>query len=375
MQSAPDNHSETDPNEVSFLITRRELAADTSLLSVEGDLDLASAPSLKRALAELQATGSRHVVVDLSRVASSTRRRSASSSARSAHRLRRRADRVDGAAERHAGRGVEADASSAGYCATCVICSGAGRSVIVAIARAASAGPPLAIRLSLPSPSAVEQQVGPRLEDHAVLVGLGEDRRDDALAEGAVERVVDRAGADRQPRRGVAVDVDIGREALRAGVADDVAQLPRPLSAAAATSVPDPLRDRRAVGTPSSETRYWVGPGLGVDRQVLRRLQVQRDAGDASDAVAQPRHDLVLVAVRRASDRSACCRCAASCCWPRRRRRTSSGSRPPGRAGSRARVACCSSTMRSYETSCAATTRACSWPVSCVGNRPFGMAM
>jgi anti-sigma B factor antagonist len=68
MQVAPDNHGDIDPGEVSFLITRRELAHDTSQLSVEGDLDLASAPSLKRALAELQATGSRHVVVDLSRV-------------------------------------------------------------------------------------------------------------------------------------------------------------------------------------------------------------------------------------------------------------------------------------------------------------------
>src|SRR5437660_12678829 len=68
MQAAKENQGDTDSNEVSFLITRRELADDTSLLSVEGDLDLASAPGLKRALADLQAAGSRHVVVDLSRV-------------------------------------------------------------------------------------------------------------------------------------------------------------------------------------------------------------------------------------------------------------------------------------------------------------------
>ena len=37
------------------------------------------------------------------------------------------------------------------------------------------------------------------LEDHAVLVGLGEDRRDDALAERVVERVVDRAAV--MPKR------------------------------------------------------------------------------------------------------------------------------------------------------------------------------
>jgi len=68
MQSAPENQDGSDPKEVSFLITRRELADDTSLLSVEGDLDLASAPSLKWALADLQSASSRHVVVDLSRV-------------------------------------------------------------------------------------------------------------------------------------------------------------------------------------------------------------------------------------------------------------------------------------------------------------------
>jgi anti-sigma B factor antagonist len=68
MQAVKENQGGGDQGEVSFLITRRELAHDTSLLSVEGDLDLASAPSLKRALGELQSAGSRHVVVDLSRV-------------------------------------------------------------------------------------------------------------------------------------------------------------------------------------------------------------------------------------------------------------------------------------------------------------------
>jgi anti-sigma B factor antagonist len=68
MQAIGETHRDTD-GDVAFLITRKELAQDTSLLSVEGDLDLASAPSLKWALADLQSTGSHHVVVDLSRVA------------------------------------------------------------------------------------------------------------------------------------------------------------------------------------------------------------------------------------------------------------------------------------------------------------------
>jgi anti-sigma B factor antagonist len=67
MQAVKENQND-EPDEVSFLITRRELADDTSLLSVEGDLDLASAPSLKWALADLQEADSRHVVVDLAKV-------------------------------------------------------------------------------------------------------------------------------------------------------------------------------------------------------------------------------------------------------------------------------------------------------------------
>lgn len=68
MQAVGENQSGTGSDDVAFLITRKELAHDTSLLQVEGDLDLASAPSLKWALADLQSTHSHHVVVDLSRV-------------------------------------------------------------------------------------------------------------------------------------------------------------------------------------------------------------------------------------------------------------------------------------------------------------------
>ncbi len=46
-----------------------------------------------------------------------------------------------------------------------------------------------------------------------VLVELGEDGRDLALAEGVVERVVDDLGGDAQARGGVAVDGERGSEA------------------------------------------------------------------------------------------------------------------------------------------------------------------
>jgi anti-sigma B factor antagonist len=68
MQAVGAQHSDTQGDSIGFMIGRRELAADTTVLVVEGDLDLASAPSLKWALADVQSAGNQHVVVDLSRV-------------------------------------------------------------------------------------------------------------------------------------------------------------------------------------------------------------------------------------------------------------------------------------------------------------------
>ena len=52
-----------------FVISQREQAGDTTVLSVEGDLDLSSAPRLKWALADSQSQGPKHLIVDLSGVA------------------------------------------------------------------------------------------------------------------------------------------------------------------------------------------------------------------------------------------------------------------------------------------------------------------
>ncbi len=67
MQAAGDTRNKT-PKDSVFVIRERQLARDTAVVSVEGDLDLASAPDLKWALGDLQASGARHVVLDLAKV-------------------------------------------------------------------------------------------------------------------------------------------------------------------------------------------------------------------------------------------------------------------------------------------------------------------
>jgi len=68
-------------------------------------------------------------------------------------------------------------------------------------------------------------ELGRDLEDHVVLVELGEDGRDLALAEGVVERVVDGLGQDGQARGEVAVDDQRGHEAAVLLIARHVAKL------------------------------------------------------------------------------------------------------------------------------------------------------
>ncbi len=74
-------------------------------------------------------------------------------------------------------------------------------------------------------------QLGIGFQDDPVLVGLGEDGRDDALAETVIERIVDRRGRDAEPRRGIAVHRQIGRQALVEKVGGDIAQGAAPSAA------------------------------------------------------------------------------------------------------------------------------------------------
>jgi anti-sigma B factor antagonist len=63
-----DEAARGEPKSVAFAVIRRELDEHTGVLSVEGELDLASAPSLKWALTDILDAGHDQVVVDLSLV-------------------------------------------------------------------------------------------------------------------------------------------------------------------------------------------------------------------------------------------------------------------------------------------------------------------
>jgi anti-sigma B factor antagonist len=65
---SPDDASGADESKLAFSVTERALDQRTSVLNVEGELDLAAAPSLKWALADVVQAGATQLVVDLSRV-------------------------------------------------------------------------------------------------------------------------------------------------------------------------------------------------------------------------------------------------------------------------------------------------------------------
>ena len=71
--------------------------------------------------------------------------------------------------------------------------SGAGFSLTRATDDSGTCPPPVAGDVDVVQRRRALLELGLHLEHHAVLVGLGEDGRDQALAEGVVERVVDRA--------------------------------------------------------------------------------------------------------------------------------------------------------------------------------------
>ena len=63
------------------------------------------------------------------------------------------------------------------------------------------------------------------LQHHAILIGLSVDGRDQPLAEGVIQRIIDIGHADTETAGAVAIDFDIGGEALILPVAADVGEL------------------------------------------------------------------------------------------------------------------------------------------------------
>ena len=122
------------------------------------------------------------------------------------------------------------------------------------------------------------ESCGVDLEDDAVLVQLREDGRDLALAERVVERVVDRLRRDAEARRGVAVDHEPRLQARRSAGR---------WRRRAAPAAPAAVRRSRGAQTVKLlavgifEAVLVLRPADAIlDRQVLHRLHVQRDAVD-----------------------------------------------------------------------------------------------
>ncbi|MDT4831180.1 hypothetical protein FQZ97_646780 [compost metagenome] len=127
-----------------------------------------------------------------------------------------------------------------------------------------------------------------------------------------------------------------------------------------------------ALFTPSSDTRYSVGP---VSASMVRSCVGCRYSVRPATCRTRSRRRSITscwlswLRVRLMSMLPVCSIVLLAASTPTKELRFStSWSSRMARA-----ACCCSCAMRSKDTSCAACTRACSWPVSCVGNRPLGI--
>ena len=118
-------------------------------------------------------------------------------------------------------------------------------------------------------------ELGLHFQHDAVLIGLGEDGRDQPLAEGVVERIVDGRRCDAEPARGVAVDLHIGLQALVLQVAGDVGELRNLRSRS--TSLGTQTAQLVGIGVLDAELVLRAAHPV-LDGQVLHRLHVERDA-------------------------------------------------------------------------------------------------
>ena len=122
------------------------------------------------------------------------------------------------------------------------------------------------------------------------MVRLREDGGDQALAERVVQGVVNRRDADTQTPGGIAVDHDIGLQALVLIVAHHIGQLrylAQPFGQARR-----PQAECLGVGVLQGELVLGAADAV-VNRQVLRRLEIERDLRHLARGVLQPAHHLV----------------------------------------------------------------------------------
>ena len=210
-------------------------------------------------------------------------------------------------------------------------------------------------------------------ENDAVLIELGENDRDLALAEGVVERVVDRLGEDVEARGFLAIDIDVELQAVDLLIARDVGQLRK---------LPEflhqlrrPLRQFRCVGILQG-VLVLRAADAGVDLHILRGLHEERNAFDVARCLAQAVDDFLRArasfvvrleddeeprGVDRGVDRagadeaetlatSGSCRTISEMAWTR-------------------------AIMAVKEISSAASVTPMITPVSCCGSSPFGIMM
>ena len=136
-------------------------------------------------------------------------------------------------------------------------------------------------------------------ENHAVLVRLRVDGRDDALPERVVEKIVDGRGRDAETARGRPVDGQVDRLALVREIAGDVGQLGA--LAQLLDEARRPVGQRLLARVLDDEVILRAGH-RGVDREILDRLHVEADARDHGDGladVADDRRDVALALVDR----------------------------------------------------------------------------
>ncbi len=151
--------------------------------------------------------------------------------------------------------------------------------------------PALRRQVQQPQRLRIAEQARRRLQDHAILGGLGEDGRDDALAERRIERVVHRGRGDVETGGGVAIDVDEGGRSFGARIGGDVADLGDRLQRCDdALGLGIDVRRVRSLDREAILSR----PAFRIDRQILRRLEVERQAGDLVDRLLEPAHHLFL---------------------------------------------------------------------------------